>query len=479
MLIRLANTLETILLNHFMLIPLEQIVPGNLEWQNLCKTLRVNTTLAKVVLTAWQMGLWLARAMVCQQLSERAQLPPQWSCCPQCGTRLVSKGLVKRRILTLVGWVEWRRRVGRCPHRCSGSQKASLDDVLGIQPYQQTSTELMRLGCLLTVFLPFNLAAWMLQQLTGIAISDDTIWQWVQVAGQQAMTQLETQLQQFVDGKPISFESLDSTVAEMPLAIAADGVTVPFRSQPKTPKGKIVWREVKVALLARIGKRQPQIGRIVTRLHHRRLVAVLGDIDDLKPRLQLEAYRQGIATASQAILISDGARGFWRLFQQCFSHCAIGILDFYHAAQHLWKAASAYSNGNPARTPQMWFTRMRHQLRHGFGKRIIKELNWLAKSRNTSEATKPILCQVRDYLQTHLEHIQYRQFKKQDLPIGSGMVESACKWLIQQRFKGVGMRWSEDGFNHLLHLRLAWINQRFDSLFSEQPLVLSLYSPKD
>jgi hypothetical protein len=29
------------------------------------------------------------------------------------------------------------------------------------------------------------------------------------------------------------------------------------------------------------------------------------------------------------------------------------------------------------------------------------------------------------------------------------MVESACKWLIQQRFKGVGMRWSDDGFKLL------------------------------
>ncbi|MBK9446357.1 MAG: hypothetical protein IPO00_09810 [Betaproteobacteria bacterium] len=27
------------------------------------------------------------------------------------------------------------------------------------------------------------------------------------------------------------------------------------------------------------------------------------------------------------------------------------------------------------------------------------------------------------------------------------------------------MRWSEDGFNHLLHLRLAWVNHRFDSFF--------------
>jgi len=51
------------------------------------------------------------------------------------------------------------------------------------------------------------------------------------------------------------------------------------------------------------------------------------------------------------------------------------------------------------------------------------------------------------------------------LPIGSGVVESACKWLVQQRFKGVGMRWSEDGFNRLLYVRAAWVNQRFDDFF--------------
>jgi hypothetical protein len=49
------------------------------------------------------------------------------------------------------------------------------------------------------------------------------------------------------------------------------------------------------------------------------------------------------------------------------------------------------------------------------------------------------------------------------------MVESACKWLIQQRFKGVSMRWSEDSFNHLLLLRLAWPNDRFDDLFHSIP----------
>jgi len=75
------------------------------------------------------------------------------------------------------------------------------------------------------------------------------------------------------------------------------------------------------------------------------------------------------------------------------------------------------------------------------------------------------LKQAAFYLQNHIEHIDYRKFEQMDLPLGSGMVESACKWLIQQRFKGVGMRWSEAGFNHLLHLRLAWVNGRFDNLF--------------
>jgi hypothetical protein len=96
----------------------------------------------------------------------------------------------------------------------------------------------------------------------------------------------------------------------------------------------------------------------------------------------------------------------------------------------------------------------------------------------TPEAARPILQQVRDYWKTHLDHFHYPTFKKLGLPIGSGMVESTCKGLIQQRFKGTGMRWSEPGFNHFLHLRLAWINRRFDALFSTENLTLFLYSPK-
>jgi len=66
------------------------------------------------------------------------------------------------------------------------------------------------------------------------------------------------------------------------------------------------------------------------------------------------------------------------------------------------------------------------------------------------------------------DHIDYAQDKALGLPIGSGMVESACQWLIQQRCKGVGMRWSEAGCNHLVHRRLAWVNGSFEALFQVQ-----------
>jgi hypothetical protein len=58
------------------------------------------------------------------------------------------------------------------------------------------------------------------------------------------------------------------------------------------------------------------------------------------------------------------------------------------------------------------------------------------------------------------------------------MVESACKWLIQQRFKGVGMHWSEDGFNHFLVLRVVWVNQRFAHPFPNVLLPENDPSPK-
>ena len=166
-----------------------------------------------MVWAAWAMGLWLARGLVEQELDHRAQAPTSWSDCPECGRQLRSKGFRERQLTTCIGMLHWRRRVGRCPGRCRGSQEIPLDVALGISAYQQTSVELERLGCLLSVFVPFALASQLLVQMMGIRVSSSTLWNWVQKRGQQASEHLEAQLQALDGGESIMLESMETAIA--------------------------------------------------------------------------------------------------------------------------------------------------------------------------------------------------------------------------------------------------------------------------
>jgi hypothetical protein len=433
--------------------------------QRLLNAVEEARTLTAIILAAWPLARVLALHIIEAVLAERARRPSAWPPCPACGVSLRSKGFAARQVTSLFGPLRWRRRVGRCPHGCDIPQVAPLDEALGVQPHQRTSGELQYLGCALAVFVPFATAARFLGWYCGAVVSPRAVWCWVQAAGHQAMEHLQEHLEAMARGDLPTSEPLEVEQAALPLALGADGVMVPFRPEGGKPRGKIRWREIKVGVLARLGQHRTRNGQVVTRLAHRRLVAVLGDIEMLKPRLWLEALRQGIRSAPQVVWLSDGGRGLWRLFEEQFSASATGILDFYHAAQNLWKGAAAWLDGRTTQA-RRWFTWARHRLRHGHPDGVLADLADALEVEGLPATARVTLTTVYAYLERHRDHINYEAYKALGFPLGSGMVESACKWLIQQRFKGVGMRWSEDGFNHLLHLRLAWVNGRFDALFA-------------
>jgi hypothetical protein len=429
-------------------------------------------TLAAMMLAAWQLARALAVRLVEEELKERAQRPTEWPLCKKCGKRLESKGFADRSLRGLIGIVRWKRRTGRCPDGCKSGQVAPLDTELGLRPNQRVSDALKRAACALAVFVPFGEARELLALLTGIVVSPGSIWNWVQEAGRKAKARLERQLKALLAGELPVVEEIGAEEAELPLLIGADGVMVPFRPDGGQPKGRTVWREVKVGILARLGQRVTKAGKPVTHLVHRRLVAVLGDIDALQPRLWIESVRQGILTAETVVWLSDGGRGFWRLFRDQFEAHAQGILDFYHAAQNLWKGAKAWLDGRTKRARQ-WFVLARRKLRRGKADEVLADIKAALTLDGLPDSARKTLTNLYHYLDTHRDHIDYARFKALGLPIGSGLVESACKWLIQQRFKGVGMRWSEDGFDNLLHIRLSWVNGRFDDLFASAALTSS------
>jgi len=136
------------------------------------------------------------------------------------------------------------------------------------------------------VFLPFELAAWMLQQFSGIQVSDDTLWNWVQSAGQQAAENLKLQLQQLRAGQSIPVESLDETLLTMPLIIAADGVTVGFHTL-KLQRVEL-YGEGKSSIIStsrQMSDQNRQDGNSFTST----TIGGMSDIDHLKSRLQLGA----------------------------------------------------------------------------------------------------------------------------------------------------------------------------------------------
>jgi len=434
------------------------------EWQTQVDELENAATLSLLIMAAWQLARDLAVRLVEEILAERAQVKTEWKLCPKCGQRLRSKGFKPRQLKSIIGEVKWERRLGRCANKCAIGQVAPLDKELGLSSNQKSGSGLQQVACLLAIFVPYETAAMLLKQLTGGDVSGQAIWEWVQAVGQGMMKSLEAELEAMAAGELPETEAISAEIAAQTLLTGADGVMVPFRPQAKTAEGKTKWREVKVAIFARLGQVRTRTGKLIPRLHRHRVVAVLGDIDDLSERMWLEGLKQGIKEAPQVVWLSDGAPGFWRLFDERFQAYATGVLDFYHAAQNVWSGVKVWLDGRTIRC-QDWFTDARHRLRHGQTSDVLADIKAAAALPGLPASTQQSLTKLYNYLDKHRDHIQYDKFKEMGFPIGSGLVESTCKWLIQQRFKGVGMRWSEDGFNHLLHLRLAWVNGRFDSFF--------------
>ncbi|MBK9446356.1 MAG: ISKra4 family transposase [Betaproteobacteria bacterium] len=369
------------------------------------------SNLTLMVNEVWEVIRILAICLLEEVLSERARQAQTWPLCPVCRRPMHSKGLRQRELRTLFGVIAWRRPVGRCPGGCKTHQVAPLDEALGVLPYQQTQAQIQSMGCLLTVFMAYETASQVLRQLTGVSLAVSTLWNWVERVGQRAMEQTNDELQAMAAGKPPQAEPLPAGLEAATLAIGADGVMVPFRPTPGTPKGATRWREVKVAVFARLGEWVNRKGESIPRLCQRRLVAVLGSIDEFAPRLWLEAVRQQVRTAVRVVWLSDGGTGLWSVFQRNLKPLgAIAILDFYHAAQNLYKGASAWLDGR-TRLCQKWFAMLRHRLRHGQEQQVLTELAALVEKKTFPESGWQVLCNLYQYLKSHEAHIHYEQFK--------------------------------------------------------------------
>jgi hypothetical protein len=147
--------------------------------------------------------------------------------------------------------------------------------------------------------------------------------------------------------------------------------------------------------------------------------------------------------------IADGASDNWTFLQ---SHVDEQILDFFHASEYLSKASKAAFK-SPEQASQ-WLQKARHTLEeeeNGAGLVLSQMQTFLNKQKK--EDKKKIIQSSITYFTNHLHQMDYCKYRKNNWPIGSGVIEAACKVIIKQRLCNSGMKWTDNGARTVLALR--------------------------
>jgi DNA polymerase-3 subunit epsilon len=125
----------------------------------------------------------------------------------------------------------------------------------------------------------------------------------------------------------------------------------------------------------------------------------------------------------------------------------VEIVDWAHAAGKLMPPAGV--GIQESQQQQRWFKSMRKLLKQGEVSNIIAALQDLEQAQDQNEVIRTAL----QYFQTHETRMQYSQFRAEGLPIGSGVIESGVRRIINLRLKGVSIFWSPENAEGLLYLR--------------------------
>jgi len=176
----------------------------------------------------------------------------------------------------------------------------------------------------------------------------------------------------------------------------------------------------------------------------------------------LRSYLQelGIAQAEAVILIGDGAPWIWNnvppLLAElgCRPEQITQILDFYHASEHLHELAEALF-GKTAQVKE-WAQKWSRRLKRGSARALLAEVSHYLSGKSCKNMEKTQ--EQYDYFHRHQEkgRLDYARFKAHQLPIGSGVVESLIRQVVNLRLKSSGKFWLLETAEAFLHARCQW-----------------------
>lgn len=387
-----------------------------------------------------------------------AALPVPW--CPSCQQPM--RRVVRerpRQLQGLIGDYTLRRPYFVCPHCHAGD--APLDAVLGLGS-GSWSPELSRVACRLGIETSFQRATETLDEALQVPLDAETLRRVTEGIGQVAEDEVQAAIAEARTGRvPVAPEPSLSTTPT--LLVAVDGTMVHRDGD---------WHEVKAGVIGTLGpdtEVDPATGRPTLLLTPERCCVGTEPAADFWYRVYVAACQQGLGSkpVRTVVAIGDGADWIWRHaagFLAIADVTVVEIVDYYHATQHLWAAANAAFGAESTAAAQWVVTRTEELLTSGAApvQAALRQL--------TQDPDAPLaVTQELGYFTTQAARLDYPRFLAHHWPIGSGVIESACKTLVGRRAKGGGMRWGQPGLQAVLTLRALQRSGDWDAFWQSQP----------
>lgn len=299
----------------------------------------------------------------------------------------------------------------------------------------------------------------------GMEISSKTVDHIVQVVGGQAL-----------DAGPEALLVPGETLAGKRVMISTDGGRIrsrvprtgrPYKDQ-KQPHFDTPWREPKLLVISELDD-QGNKRRHAIPIYE----ATMGNPSEVFRRLKLLADKLQLDQAQEVVSVNDGAPWIWNLFnrlQDSYPNVPMtGIVDFFHACEHITELTQAHTE-KTVKQQRAWAKTLQQLLRSGqfdgFTKNVRDEAAACLESDQQGSKLSSVLLKHLEYFETKQQYMHYDQYEAAKLPIGSGIVESAVKRVINGRLKAPGSFWKIVNVEKILHLRCALMAGRWDTLMT-------------
>ena len=173
-------------------------------------------------------------------------------------------------------------------------------------------------------------------------------------------------------------------------------------------------------------------------------------------------YQEAIDT-QEVVFIGDGAVWIWNIADEYFPN-AVEIVDYMHAKSHLYDVVKVAFGETEIEVIGSRIKATEPILFDGDITAVVARIRGL-------EAQHPEVLDILErearYFEKHAERMQYKVFCEKGYPIGSGVIESACKHVVGQRCKQAAMRWKKEGINKVLAGRCLVKNGAWDRYWNE------------